>query len=209
MKLIEFIELDNLDQCLTELKHYRTIPAYQRAKELFTDITRSEHHKNMKLFYDFMTLHGFRRLGQGNFGVTYEKPGYPWIFKIFNHDTAYLTWIQFALQHQSNPHVPKIKGKPFKISNTAFVIRMEKLDHNIFGQDDVINLLKRWDGKKLSNYERQYLDDVGIPDMVPILDGIAELIKRYRYLADIHEDNVMNRAGELVIIDPLADAYII
>lgn len=206
MKLIDVIELDH---SLLELKHYRTIPAYQRAKALFTDMPRKKHYENMALFHDFMTLHGFNRLGEGSFGAVYEKPGYPWVFKIFNNDPAYLAWIQFVLQHQSNPHVPKIKGKPFKITNNAFAVRMEKLNDALIGQDSIRNLLKRWDGKKLSNHERQYLDDVGIPDMIPILDGIAELSKRYGYMADIHEFNVMSRAGELVIIDPLIDADIL
>lgn len=209
MKLVEFIQLDNPDHCLTELKHYRTIPAYQRAKALFTDIPRSKHYDAMAQFHDFLTLHGFRRLGEGSFGAVYEKPGYPWVFKLFNNDPAYLAWIQFALQHQNNPHVPKIKGKPFKITDNTFAVRMEKLDDALIGQDSIRNLLKRWDGKKLSNHERQYLDDVGIPDMIPVLDGIAELSKRYGYSADVHEFNVMSRAGELVIIDPLVDDTIL
>lgn len=209
MKLIEFIQLDNLDSSLTELKHYRTIPAYQRAKELFTGIHRKQHYDAMARFHDFLTLHGFKRLGEGSFGAAYEKPGYPWIFKLFNNDPAYLAWIYFALQHQDNPHVPKFKGKPFKITDQTYAIRMEKLDDALIGQDSIRNLLKRWDGDTLTNHQAQYLDDVGIPQMIPILNGIADLSKRYGYAADIHEFNVMSRAGEPVIIDPLIDREVL
>ena len=205
MKLIEFIQLDNLDVSLSEITHYRTIPAYQRAKELFTDLPRKQHYDAMAKFHDFITQHGFKRLGEGSFGAVYEKPGYPWVFKIFNNDPAYLAWIEFALKNQNNPHVPKFKGRPFKITDKAFAIRMEKLEHSDTAIESVRNLLKRWNGTTLTGHQAQYLDDVGIPDMTPILNGIAAISVRQNLSVDIHEYNVMSRGGEPVIVDPLVD----
>lgn len=208
MKLIEFIELDNLDSSLTELKHYRTIPAYKHAKTLFTDAPRKYHYDSMAKFNDFMLNHGFTRLGEGAFGAVYEKPGYPWVFKVFHGDPAYLDFLNYALKNQQNPHIPQFKGRPFKITNNTYAIRMEKLSHEFRNVGDILNLVTRWDGSTLSAAKEEYLQDLDMPQMIPLLNDLGKLSKARGHRLDIHNFNVMSRPadGTLVIADPLMNS---
>jgi hypothetical protein len=205
MKLIEFIQLDNLDSSLTELKHYRPIPAYQQAKTLFTDTPRRRHYDAMEKFNDFMLDHGFTRLGEGAFAAVYEKPGYPWVFKVFHGDPAYLDFLQYALKHQNNPHVPRFKGRPFKITHNTYAIRMEKLSHEFKNIDDIMNLINRWKSGPLTAAQEEYLRDVNMPQMIPLLNDLKNLAKARRHMLDIHKGNVMARGDILVIVDPLVN----
>ncbi len=201
----DLIQLENASSDLLELTHYRTIPAYQQAKTLFTNTPRKDHYYAMNRFNGFMLDNGFRRLGEGAFAAVYEKPGYPWVFKVFHGDPAYLDFLKFALKNQSNPHVPKFKGQPFKISNDTYAVRMEKLSHMFSNVDDLLNLTNRWRGGLLTAPQEEYLNDVDLPQMIPVLNSLGKLATTHGYNLDIHNFNVMARGDTLVIVDPIVD----
>lgn len=205
MNVNDLIQLENDNLDLLELKHYRTIPAYQQAKTLFTNTPRKYHYDAMEKFHDFMLDHGFRRLGEGSFAAVYEKLGYPWVFKIFHGDPAYLDFVKVAMADQSNPHFPRFKGQLFRITSDTYAVRTEKLSHIFSNIRDLLNLTDRWKGDKLTAQQEEYLTDVHMPKMVPALNALSELAKAHGYKLDIHAGNVMDRNGTMVLVDPIVD----
>ena len=193
-------------------RHYRNLPAYQTAKAAFEPTTNPEltskerriaGDAGLDKFNAYMDENGFKQLGQGAFGAVYEKPGYPWVFKVFNNDPAYLAWINYVANNQSNEHVPKIKGKPFRINDGVFAVRMEKLspfrdspiaDAVLYGQTN--------------EYNKENLTRLGHTDVIPVLNAIqhlayGDLTKDWR--VDLHIGNVMMRGDIPVITDPIVD----
>ena len=95
MRLQELFLKENT--ALDELKHYKTLPAYKTAQDTFAGVGRSGHYDAMKKFNEFMSEHGFKKMGEGAFGAVYEKEGYPWVFKVFHGDPAYLDFLRYAI----------------------------------------------------------------------------------------------------------------
>lgn len=120
---------------IDELTGYKDNPIYKQAKQDVGDVDPEnmyndddEEQEPFNKFFRFIEQHGFERLGHGTWSNAYEKPGYPWVFKLFKDDPAYLWYYKFCKANQNNPHVPKIKGGLIKISNDTFCVRMEKLE---------------------------------------------------------------------------------
>lgn len=196
-------------------RHYRTIPAYQAAKAAFKPVTNPElDSKKRRLEGDFalekfniyMHENGFKKLGQGAFGSVYEKPGYPWVFKIFHNDASYLAWINYVVANQGNEHVPKIKGKPFRITDGVFAVRMEKLDRL---PDDWYNnsLLDTIAYGGITRDAKEKFKELGHEDIIPVISAIYamshDISKDWK--VDLHSGNVMMRGNTPVITDPLVD----
>lgn len=196
-------------------RHYRTIPAYHAAKELFEPVmdpeatprvSRIKGDTALQDFNEFMKEHGFTNLGSGAFASVYEKPGYPWVFKLFHNDVAYLAWLNYVVAHQSNEHVPKIKGKPFRINDKVFAVRMEKLDRmsdNWYDNELLSNIA--YGG--ISRDAKTAFKALGHPDLIPVMDAIYAMshdtTKDWR--VDTHGGNIMMRGNVPVITDPLVD----
>lgn len=203
MRLQELFLKENT--VLDELTHYKKLPAYHRARSDFADTTTFMAADEGKAKFDkFMQDNGFKQLGSGAFANVYERPGYPWVFKIFSKDPAYLAWLEYVAAHQNNEHVPKLRGKPFKINNDTFAIRMEKLTdlpgnwrQNVF-LDAIVG------GVPLRKHVTTTLIDAGHPDLLEVLSAINDIayVKR-THTADLHAYNVMMRGNTPVITDPL------
>ncbi len=194
-------------------RHYRTIPAYQTAKAAFeptTDPTLTPQKRRqagdtaLDKFNDYMADNGFTKLGQGAFGAVYEKPGYPWVFKLFANDAAYLAWINYVAKNQSNEHVPKLKGKPFRINDKVFAVRMEKLSP-MPGYDNPLLDNIAYGG--ITKDAKEKFKELGHPDLIPVMDAIYamshDLTKDWR--VDMHGGNILMRGDTPVITDPLVD----
>ena len=80
-----------------------------------------------KKWTSFLESRGFVHLGSGVFGGTYEKAGYPWVFKVFKNDDAYRYYVKYAMAHQANINVPRVKGRIIRINDETYAIRLEKL----------------------------------------------------------------------------------
>lgn len=199
------------NSALDELTHYKTLPAYQAARDSFAGVGRTGHYNAMKKFHAFMQENGFTRLGKGAFGEVYEKEGYPWVFKLFHGDPAYLDFLNYAIAHQGNPHLPKIKGKPFKIDDKTYAVRMEKLypwtekfEVNAGDNMSLADTLRWWRPPVTPNQET-FLKSHNAAGLIPVLNQLAELCRSKNYGLDIHSGNIMRRGTHLVIIDPLVD----
>lgn len=147
---------------------------------------------------------GFEKLGRGSYGVAFEKPGYPWIFKVFHNDPGYLAYLNFARNHQNLPAVPKIKGKFIRISDDTYAVRIEKL-YPVDKDEQYVLLtaLRQFFNTEFPLVYQDELDNLknAWPEIAQVVESLFKLGKFY---IDIHDENIMQRAdGSLVITDPL------
>src|SRR6478752_6436146 len=71
---------------------------------------------------------GYEHLDIGSFADVFHKTGKPYILKLFiSRDEAYLEYLKLVTTH-SNPHFPKIIGKPIRVTDAYYAIRIEKLE---------------------------------------------------------------------------------
>lgn len=174
---------------------------------------------------NIMRRHGFESIGVGAKGSVFAKQGYPYVLKVFGDDSAYLDWLNFCRQHQDNPYVPKIKGKPIHITEGFYAIRLERLlkGNNAFGVSQALAaladnyeaifeqgepLFKLFNGRRSDFYYHikqhfpNYMEDANLKE---VLKGINDLKQRGHRL-DIHNDNIMFRgfaSPQPVVIDAL------
>jgi len=147
---------------------------------------------------------GFTKLGRGAYGVVFEKPGYPWVFKVFNNDPGYFTYLNFARNNQNLSAVPRIKGKFIRINDNTYSVRMEKLYP--VNRDELHNLLETLRQFFKTDDPVGYQDQIDklneeYPDIAAVMERLTKLGKFY---IDLHSDNIMQRKdGSLVITDPL------
>lgn len=199
---------------INELKGFKSDPILQRAKATFAGEPpvwdkQNERYRKLKTFTQFLVDQGFTRVGMGSFAAVYEKPGYPWLFKLFNHDTAYEKYIRWVIKNQNNPHVPKIKGNLFPINKNTYVVRMEKLTPIDFGAIDqntrkLISILDSFEDSSISTGKNRWLKET-YPGIWNILQELEHIGNQNNVSLDIHMNNIMMRGDTPVITDPLYD----
>jgi hypothetical protein len=114
---------------IRELTGYKSNPLFLKAQEIFSqDMRDVKLDIQLEQWEEIMKQYGFAHLGTGSFGSVYEKPGYPWVFKIFRNDFPYLNFIKYAKRNQNNPYMPKVKGGIIQINKDTFAIRTQKLE---------------------------------------------------------------------------------
>jgi hypothetical protein len=196
---------------MDELKGYRSHPLHQMAQQVLgqsRNKIRGGSSDPLDQFDEFMAQHGFDLVGSGSYGMVWEKQGYPWLFKVFMDDPAYLWWISWAVKHQDNPNVPRVKGLPVKIAPNTYVVRLEKLN----------NLMLRA-GNLSRDYEKlayllsriETVDDLSKEDLqwirhqYPGIYDILRMIQKIpsRFALDLHSRNIMMRGETPVLIDPV------
>ena len=153
--------------------------------------------------------YGFKRIGSGNFSDVYENSKYPWMLKVFHHDTAYMHWLKFCKQNQNNRYVPKIKGSVIRVipHSETYAIRLEKLlpiTHSEFNEfmDYLKSSIPYVDEKMREHIpvDEEYSDD-----LFDIAEFIYYNMETGEYVRDLWVNNVMKRSdGQIVIIDPIA-----
>lgn len=153
---------------------------------------RSEFDKNQRGKSELTGLakqYKFSKIGEGFYAIVYKHEQYPFVVKVWRPDEGFDTWLKFVIANQNNPYVPKVKGKPVRISGTNFkAIRLEYLHKSKMKDRDVEDVIvKLWQSndKNMKNIVN-YIKSTGRDD-------------------DLHSENIMQRAnGEWVITDPLA-----
>lgn len=193
---------------INELTGYKSHPVYKKARATFDgdyDRWATSTHRKDKLsrFKDFLEQHGFKFIDRGSFGIVFERQGYPWVFKIFNKDPAYLHFLKYAMAHQGNPHMPKIKGV-IKINDDTYAVRMERLSPIPLGTEPAMSLVRKIVG--IDSYGDLSVDDVAWIDQK--FPGISEFLKNFpleNFEYDLHLQNFMQRGKTIVIVDPIYD----
>lgn len=137
-----------------------------------------------------MANHDFELIGQGKYAAVYHNDNYPYVIKVFMRDTAYLKWLAFCAKHQNNRFIPKIRGKVIRITSLFMAIRLERLTR----------FSSMYDTKTFSTIQNLAdLPDVSDQDLAEI----QLFFRQNRQLIDIHQDNLMMRNNQVVIVDPL------
>lgn len=196
---------------ITELRGIKQDPIYQKVKDIF-DPDKSQlslysiqgRRRALSKLKGIMYDLGFDYISQGIYGATFVHPNYPWVFKIFTHDQHYQWYLNYAINNQSNPYVPKIRGKYIAIDPKTYLVRIEKLqevDQNTYEAfDDLIWALRF----EINNPQAQQIISDRHPSLRKIIEDLLVYTKSSGARFDIHEGNVMLRGSQLVITDPIA-----
>lgn len=153
---------------------------------------------------------GYRRLGNGSFGAVYQKPGNPYVLKVFTPaDKAYLDFLALARAHADNPHFPRFFGKIVPVTPAYSAIRMERLEPYT---DDPLLIADYFDLRDWSpdnNYGAMRRGEaIEYMESHPQLREACDLIMDHltpKYRIDIKPDNLMLRGKTVVLTDPVAD----
>ena len=193
---------------INELTGYRSHPAYKKARSTFDGpydrlATNTYRKDKLSRFKEFLEQNGFKFIDRGSFGIVFERPGYPWVFKIFNRDPAYLHFVKYAMAHQGNPHLPRIKGL-IKINDDTYAVRMERLSPIPLGTEPAMSLIRKIVAidsyGDLSNADAAWIDKK--------FPGISAFFKSFPlqdFEYDLHLQNFMQRGTTMVIVDPIYD----
>jgi len=137
--------------------------------------------------------YGFNNSGTGKYGTVFINSSYPYAIKIFMRDTAYMRWLRFCMNNQQNPYVPKIRGKVSKLTSIFYAVRIEKLKP-IRGMHDSVDqfatIISRWE------------DDNSYRTNDENINSILDLFNKNSNIFDLHNENIMMRGDQVVIIDP-------
>ena len=199
---------------VNELVGYKSNPIYQKAKSTFVKKSNKtsqlgrlpKRTQQIKEFTSELEKYGFKQIGSGMFSAVFKKAGYPWLFKIFHRDPAYLEFLKWAILHQDNPHVPKIKGKLIKINEDTYAVRMEPLRKLILGNNLRLTKMYYTLEKYIGSHDPLSSNDkIWLKQNFPKMIELIEALQKSKYHIDIHSGNMMMRGGIPVIIDPLCD----
>lgn len=150
-------------------------------------LKRRELRKGQEIL-DLAAKSNFKKLGRGAYAIVFGNEKYPYAVKIYDlNDKGFAAWIKFVLAHQSNPYVPKIKGRPTTIPGSGHgFVRMEKLREIT-------------DSEALAFKKKAYIDKD--PHIAQILDFINKSGRHY----DMTDNNLLVRPdGHVVVVDPLS-----
>lgn len=94
--------------------------------------------------------HGYQKLGSGLYATVVAKPDEATALKLFStNDTDYRAYLNL-IAAKPNPHFPVIKGKPIKVSDEYWAIRMERLEPLEENSRQLIQYI----GKYLKSYQK-------------------------------------------------------
>jgi len=144
--------------------------------------------------------------GEGLFAGVFAKPDSNTVIKLYyKADAGYEKYLQYALQNQGNPHVPRIIGKPVTFLDKYRIVRMEKLrPYDINNNQDqdtystlisLINQRSLYSGYTPSNMKK-------LTKTYPELETVVDFLAQNHSQLDLHSGNIMFRSNIPVITDP-------
>lgn len=200
---------------INEIAPFKSNPIYKTAKGMKPNARYNRVSDRFNSLELELNKQGWKRIGKGAYGIVYEHPNFSYVFKIFYNDPAYFTYFNWAKQHQSNKHVPKIKGKYIKINSKTYAVRMEKLKP--FPSDD--SVLEKYIDPDLQSKNKIKIDYYRNIDKLVLFTNLPylkeyfpELYEVIGYIKnnfsllsqDLHSGNIMLRNDTIVITDPVA-----
>lgn len=156
----------------------------------------------------FKSHRGYRKIACGCFGSVYAKRGSKTIIKIAYDDSAYLKFIKYVITNQPNPWLPKVKDvKVYKTDDGDVIcVKMERLKPVPFGGYPALS-------DRIRSYVEGNLDNAEIIKSqltARLWKFLNEAKKALQSLVvfdncewDLHNENLMRRGKQFVIIDPL------
>lgn len=157
-------------------------------------------------FVENLRREGYRKylIGEGLYSGVFARPEDNYVIKIFQEDPGYEKYLTYMSNNQTNPHVPKIKGKPVKFLKYYKIVRLEKLDAAERGHKDLIHRIQDYvlDHNNTASYA--YLNREWISNNYPQLPEILDSIVQNKHMLDLHTGNIMFRGNVPVITDPYA-----
>lgn len=191
---------------INELIGYKKDSAYQSALDMGNepDIGNTTYSKNSidPLIARVKSL-GWNLIGKGHEALVFANPNKDYIVKLFIPNTNSKDFLKFIINNQSNPHVPKLKGKPVKIKSDSPVImaRMERLAPIENDNDPIVSqYLPREKGGDV--WDLFDPDNASwIKENNPELYALIDFINNARSEPDFHLENIMKRGNTIVFID--------
>jgi len=177
---------------------------------------------------DYMAKYGFTQLGFGGFASVFKSPKHKFVLKVFGENPGFLKWIAHCQEHQDNPYLPKFQGKPVKIHNTYYAVRMESLTHKDEAlQTKISNVINFLVDKSQILYSKS---DEEIENshtgnsrfFITYWDRLLQMMPDYRqdrdlkaavlavrqiaqgHSIDLNSGNIMFRGDQIVITDPIS-----
>lgn len=140
---------------------------------------------------------GYKPIGSGAYGRVYHNNSHSNVVKTFytpdgKENDGYFTWLNFCINNQHNPYVPKIKGRPVAVSqkHNLYAVRIEKLLH--------VTSNEWW-----TFFEHYRTVQSGLRKDSDLMNIIG-FLNKHPEMEDLHDSNVMKRKdGQIVITDPL------
>jgi hypothetical protein len=173
------------------------------------EITRPEHmhqainHLSMAGYEDLRTKPGHDTLNK--YSTVLYRPNMPYVVKIFtSQDIAYLSYLKL-ITSASSPHFPIIRGKPIRVNDEYYGVRLEKLtpvhgdSEMVWRADSYLTALQNNDIDKIELI-RQYIPRTLKSSLDLIYD---RCVKGTSFRVDLHGYNAMMRGDTIVIIDPI------
>lgn len=130
------------------------------------------------------------------------------MFKVYKDDKAYEAFVNYAIQNQHNPNLPRFKGRPVSIAPGTYVIRTEKLqplgDTHDMLQRILEQLSQYWEQVHDIQAEVPTVSDFLKKNYPGIFDFIVHATQTKAYDLDLYRGNVMRRGRIPVLVDPFA-----
>lgn len=145
-------------------------------------------------------------VGHGYYAGVFAKPDDPYVIKIYDFDPGYEQYLKYVIANQTNPHVPKLRGRPVRLGNSIKIVRMEKLTPNTTpDQEEIYKSIVSYIDDHTKHYQYALINQKNIedkfPKLLPVLDELAE----NKEILDLGKQNIMFRGNIPVITDPYAD----
>jgi len=196
---------------INELTGYKQHPAFQAAQQLGSDTginDKSYSRKEKKNLSTHLAELGWTLIGHGQFSLVYGNPKFNYVLKIFTQDTpGSIEWLEYVVANQNNPFLPRVYGKMWRISHTAYAIRMERLmpfkskTDPVFAKYIDPELQSRHWEEIFVEENTEFLE-ANWPDLAAAFETILDL-SQYNGDDDLNLSNIMKRGNSLVITDPV------
>lgn len=193
---------------LNELTGYKNSNLYKTASSLSTskgDTDTAYDPNSMEAVNAELKKYGWTFAGKGYYSNVFENPKYDYVLKVFI-DPKYEKWLKIISDNQSNPHMPRIRGKSIKLNNEAKAARIEKLQP-LTGYDDPILKLYSAPGSD-ANFDAVFETEEGwnflsenFPQLIDALNLASASVVGGDL--DLNWTNVMKRGNTLVVTDPV------
>jgi hypothetical protein len=195
---------------INELTGYKQHPAFQAAQQLGSDPGLNDKFygkKEQENLSTHLEKLGWTLLGSGMFSLVYSNPKYEYVLKVFTEHTGGVDWLKYVVANQKNPFLPRVYGKMWRISPTAYAVRMERLTpfnsktDPVFAKyiDPELNS-RSWE--EIFWPENEDFLKEHWPDLLAAFETILDL-SSYNGDDDLNLSNIMKRGDSLVITDPV------